>query len=104
MNPDIVLEVEFVVAGEIVTISTNAKFEKVEDLLEDYLHSIVGTGKDPSPMNELDVYKITLGLQLDGDVWGTSHNCGNKGLREGILMRVLRLVSDKAPNVTFKEL
>jgi len=104
MTPDIVLEIEFVVKDEVVTIKTNAKFEKVEDLLEDYLMSIVGTGKDPTPMNELDAYKITLGLQLDGDIWGTSHNCGNKGLREGILMRVMRLVGDKAPNVTFKEL
>lgn len=104
MSPDIVLEIDFVVKGEIVTIATNAKFEKVEDLLEDYLMSIVGTGKDPTPMNELDSYQITLGLQLDGDIWGTTHNCGNKGLREGILMRVMRLVGDKAPNVTFKEL
>jgi hypothetical protein len=104
MTPDIVLEIDFVVKGELVTIATNAKFDKVEDLLEDYLMSIVGTGKDPTPMNELDAYKITLGLQLDDNTWGTSHDCGNKGLREGILMRVMRLVSDKAPNVTFKAL
>lgn len=100
-KPDIFIEMTFTVKDEAVTIRTNAKHEVIEELLTDYLHSQVGTGKDPTPMMELDVYKINIGVELAEDSWGSGHDCGNKGLRDGIIMRILRLVIDKSPKVTY---
>lgn len=103
MKPDIVIEMEFDMKGDRVQIRTNAKHDKVVDLLEDYLHACVGTGKDPAPPEEHDIYKITLGVELGEDSWGSAHNCGNKGLREGIIMRVLKMLTDETERVTFVE-
>lgn len=100
-KPDIFVEMTFNVKDETTTIRTNAKHEKVVDLLEDYLHAQVGTGKDPSPMVELDVYKISIGVELGDDSWGSYHDCGNKGLRDGILMRILALVSENSSKISF---
>lgn len=102
MKPDITIEMTFTVKDESVVIRTNAKYEKVQDLLEDYLHSIVGSGKDPAPMVERDVYKIVIGVELaEGDAWGSHHDCGNKGLRDGIIARVLSLVVDKSSKISY---
>jgi hypothetical protein len=102
MKPDITIEMTFTVKGENVIIRTNAKHEKVQDLLEDYLHSIVGSGKDSTPMVERDTYKIVIGIELaEGDVWGSHHDCGNKGLRDGIIARILALVAEKSSKISF---
>lgn len=100
-KPDIFIEMTFNVKDETTTIRTNAKHDKVDELLTDYLHAQVGTGKDPSPMVELDVYKITIGVELGDDSWGSGHDCGNKGLRDGIIMRILALVTEQSPKISF---
>ena len=76
------------------SIKTNIKPDKVEEILTEYLHSKVGSGVDPSPRTEKDVYTIKIGLALAEDEWACEHDCGNKGLREGILMNVLRLLGE----------
>jgi hypothetical protein len=102
MKPDITIEMDFTVKDESVIIRTNAKHEKVQELLEDYLHSIVGAGKDSAPPETRDIYKIAIGVELAaGDVWGSSHDCGNKGLRDGIIMRILALVAEKSSKISF---
>lgn len=102
MKPDITIDITFTVKDESVVIRTNAKHEKVQELLEDYLHSIMGAGKDHAPMVERDVYKIVIGVELaEGDAWGSHHDCGNKGLRDGIIMRILALVAEKSSKISF---
>lgn len=101
MKPDIVIEMAFNVMTERVEIKTNAKREVVGELIGDYLHSQVGTGKDTTPAEKHPVYNITIGVELDDDSWGSSHNCGNKGLREGILMRVMSILSNEPAKVTY---
>ena len=80
-------------------IRTNVKREKVADLLGEYLHTIVGEGKDTAPSEEREVYEISLMLDLANDAWSTKHDCGNKGLREGIIMAVLALLRDRPGKV-----
>lgn len=101
MKPDIFIEMTFNVKDESTTIRTNAKHDKVDELLTDYLHSIVGAGKDETLMVERDVYTITIGVELADDSWGSSHDCGNKGLRDGIIMRVLALLSKEPSKISF---
>jgi len=101
MKPDIVIEMAFDMEQETVQIRTNAKRGALVELLTDYVHSQVGTGKDLSPPEERDVYNITIGVELDDDSWGSSHNCGNKGLREGIVMQVINLLEHHPDKVTY---
>lgn len=101
MKPDIVIEMTFDMKTEAVQIRTNAKHEVLSELISDYIHAQVGAGKDLTPPIERDVYKIAIGVELDDDSWGSSHDCGNKGLREGILMRILAILSDEPTKVSY---
>lgn len=60
-----------------------------EELIDTWLRMQMGRGKDHSPANKLDVYKIRLQWTPHMDVISVKDNTGNKGLREGILMRYL---------------
>ena len=101
MNPDIVIEMSFDMKRETVQIKTNAKHEVVEQLLYDYLHTQIGSGRDDSTPEDHDIYKITIGVELADDSWGSTHNCGNKGLREGIIMQVINLLGHHPDRVTY---
>lgn len=69
---------------------SNIKSESLADIVADFIRSQTGAGVDNSPANEKDdVYTIRLTLDLSDDSFGCSHNCGNKGLRDGILMDIL---------------
>jgi len=50
----------------------------------------MGTGKDANPAKKLEVYHITLEIDLIDDTITVTHDCGNKGLVAGILMDILR--------------
>lgn len=101
MNPDITIELTFTLSTEQVTIRTNAKHEVVEELLGDYLQSIIGAGKDSTPPETRDVYTITIGVELSDDSWGTKHDCGNQGLRDGIILKIYQLMSSDPSKITF---
>jgi hypothetical protein len=101
MKPDIVIEMAFDMKQETVQIRTNAKRGVISELLADYVHAQVGAGKDESPPEVHDIYNITIGVELDDDSWGSTHNCGNKGLREGIIMQVINLLDKHPDRVTY---
>lgn len=103
MNPDITIELTFTLATSQATIRTNAKHELVANLLGEYLQSIMGAGqgKDATPPEQRDVYTITLGIELADDAWGSSHNCGNRGLRDGLILRIYQLMSEDPAKITY---
>lgn len=98
---DVLVTLEFDVKAETVKIGGNAKKEAVEELLADYLHSRVGAGKDETPPEKRDVYHIILGIDLSDDSWFVEHNCGNKGLREGLVMATLQFIKENLERVTW---
>jgi len=79
------------------TIETNLKGEYIEEILSDYLRSIMGAGEDNSPAEIKDVYEINIDLDLENDSFSASSNTGNKGLRDGIVMDVLDRMSKAGP-------
>lgn len=95
MTIDIYLKVTYPVEnpGEF-RIETNARDEAVGELLTDFVHHQVGAGKDYSEATYLDVYEIEIGIDLGDDSWRIRHNCGNKGLRDGILLDVVRQIGE----------
>lgn len=76
------------------TIKSDIKREYWEEVLSAYLRNQMGAGKDPTPAVDRDEYEIIIQLDVaDGDTFYSKHNCGNKGLRDGILMEVLSRIN-----------
>ena len=72
------------------TIKTNAKKERVEDLLASWVQDQIGRGDDDRVANKKDMYTINIGLDLSDDTFFTESDTGNKGLTCGIVMDVFR--------------
>lgn len=72
------------------SLETDVRTEFVPELIFDFLRSQIGGGVDESLPEERDVYNIHLQLNLEGDIWCCKHDCGNLGLRDGILLDVLK--------------
>lgn len=101
MAIDIIVTIEFDMKNETVKIGGNAKKGAVQELLESYLHGCIGSGKDPAPPVKRDIYNIKLGIDLSDDTWFVEHDCGNKSLREGLVMATLQLIKDNLERVTW---
>lgn len=100
-NADLMIGLEYDLRKRTARIDTNVKRDKVAELLGEYLLSCVGQGKDDAPPTKKNVYCIKLGLVLSEDQWLVEHDCGNKGLREGILMDIVSLLNDSPENITW---
>ncbi len=70
------------------SIKTNAKKEAVEGILENWIRSQLGAGKDTNKIKEKEEYEIVIKLDLDGDIFHTSSDTGNKSLTCGLVMDV----------------
>ncbi len=84
---EILIDYDFI--GDEFWIGGNARFDRVKDLLLDYLRTKMGTGPDDRESNTLNLYQIDISIDLSYDIFKCHHNCGNKGLREGILLRLI---------------
>ena len=71
-------------------IETDVRDDKVAELIGEFLRGQIGAGADDSPAAELDTYTIHIQLDMSCDRWFCRHDCGNLGLRDGILMDVAR--------------
>lgn len=87
---DLFMVVNYDLKADAFEIKGNIKPERHKDVLAEFIHSQIGSGADNSPAEEKDNYTIRIRLDLSDDSFFVSHDCGNKGLRDGILMRVLR--------------
>jgi len=76
-------------------ISGNVKKDKVKEVISNYLITQFGAGVDDRKPAELDVYEIGISLDLSDDSFSVAHDCGNKGLRDGILAKFLTDESTK---------
>jgi hypothetical protein len=83
-------------AAAFEVVDTNMKRAYITDIIEAYLQDIMGTGKDPNEARDLEVYEITLTIDLSDDYIEMDSNCGNMGLVAGILVDILwRLHEEK---------
>jgi len=60
------------------------------EVLDSFIRSQIGAGEDPNPAIERDQYHIKLQWFPDIDEIRSEYDTGNKGLRDGILMELLR--------------
>lgn len=71
-------------------VDTNMKKAAIPSVVEAYLQDIFGAGKDVNEARNLEVYEITLAIDLTDDSITVDSNCGNLGLVAGILFDILR--------------
>lgn len=86
------LEIIYDIEADKFSFDGDVKPEKRADLIMEFVRSQIGTGEDTNPANEVSVYKISLRWFPNGDRFAVTHNCGNKGLREGILMEAAKRI------------
>ena len=82
-------------------VDTNMKEAAITSVVEAYLQDIVGAGKDTNEARDLQVYEITLTIDLTDDSIEVDSNCGNKGLVAGILMDILRRLTMPEKSIKF---
>lgn len=71
-------------------IDSDIKREYWGEIIEDFLVLQMGYGKDPATATDKPVYRIHLQLDVgDDDAYYVESDCGNRGLRNGILMDTL---------------
>jgi len=75
--------------------ATDLKDEAIFEVLTAFLQDQSGAGVDKTPPVESDVYNIRLRLDLSYDTFSVNHDCGNLGLRDGILIKALTKFRDK---------
>lgn len=80
------LEINYNVANDKFDYVSNIRPELVKDIVAEFLRMQIGKGADLSESDERDSYSVSISLDLSHDHFSVSDNCGNKGLRDGILM------------------
>lgn len=71
-------------------VSSSMSEEGVREVVEAFLHGEMGKGRDDREAEVRDEYTIKLGIDFSDDTIYVSDDCGNCGLRDGILMHYLR--------------
>lgn len=71
------------------------KKEAAFEIIENWLRSRMGAGPDDTKANDLKTYHIEIDWTPAGDVFTCRSDCGNKGLRDGILLYVLKKLTGK---------
>jgi len=71
-------------------IRTNVRKDLVYDTISTFLSTQIGQGADEKKANERKIYHIKIGLDLSLDTFTVSDNTGNKGLRDGILLEIVK--------------
>jgi len=73
-----------------LTVVSNAKEEQVPELLWDFIRAQMDKEPDNRKPEEREVYNIEITLNLDGDIFRSTSDTGNEGLRDGIIMDVAK--------------
>jgi len=71
------------------TFESNMKPEHRAEVLADFLRAQIGGGKDNAPPIERQEYHVRLTLDLTDDTFRVTHDCGNLGLRDGLLLHAM---------------
>ena len=90
MGNDLYLNMEYDIIEDTYKIDTNIKTHLAKDVVSEFLRTQIGAGRDLSKMKEDDKYNISIKLNLNMDDFTCIDNCGNKGLRDGILLNYIK--------------
>ncbi len=74
-------------------IEGNVREEHQGDLITEFLRTQLGKGIDNSKANIKDSYHIYIKWFPDGDIFKIQSDTINKGVRDGILMKIVSLLN-----------
>ena len=84
---DIYVRIIYDIDKDEFDVSSNASDHK--KIVSEFLRTQIGSGVDDHEPNKQKKYTILIDLDLSQDFFSVSNDCGNKGLRDGILQRFL---------------
>jgi len=87
------LDIKYYVESDKFEVGGNVNRRGQEELVEAFLRGQMGAGEDKSKPIIRDTYKIQLKWYPENDDIEVRSNMGNKGLRDGILLKYLRDLS-----------
>jgi len=83
------LSLDYILDEDKFKVDGNIKPGLQKDFVSDFLMTQIGAGEDFNEAETRDVYTIKINLNIESDEYLVEHNCGNKGLRDGILARYI---------------
>jgi hypothetical protein len=88
------LKLKYNIKKDKFSYSSNMRDERIADIVVEFLRIQMGKGADRSEPEKRDKYKIEIWLDLNTDTFvNCKDNCGNLGLRDGILMRFIKTLT-----------
>ncbi len=77
---------------ENIEVEHNLKSDELakEEVLSNYLRDQMGRGADKRKPAKLDIYEITIGIDLSEDRISVASNTGNDGLTAGLVMDTMK--------------
>jgi len=87
---DSFLKLKYNINTDKFDIDSNIKLEMQGEIVSNFLRGQIGQGEDNREADKREIYEIALNLDLSCDKYTVLHNCGNKGLRDGILINFLK--------------
>ena len=97
------LNVKHVLKGDRYVLDTDLNEDGRIEVLETFLHGQMGQGVDNRKPEKRSSYLIRMKVDLSDDTFFVQDSCGNKGLRDGILMCLLNKLVDDPDSVKIKE-
>lgn len=88
-NYDLFIRITYDLKKDESRIRTNIQSESVDDVLTTFLSTQIGKGEDKRKPARRQVYHINLEVDLSYDTFRVSHDTGNLGLRDGIIMQTI---------------
>ena len=95
MGANLHLWLRYTLSTDELLFATDMKDEGAVGLIEHFLAGEMGQGADPAKAVESDIYNIRLRIDLSDDTIYVKHDCGNLGLRDGILVKAITKFGDK---------
>lgn len=84
------LDIDFTLSDRSFAYSSNIKKPQICDTILNFLRTQIGAGIDNKEVEHRDEYNIKLELDLSFDSFKVKDDCGNLGLRDGILMSFVK--------------
>ena len=81
------IRIDYDINSDVFCYRTNLKPDRVIGAVGNFIRSQMGAGTDATEPNATDLYEIDIDIDLSVDRFTCRHNCGNLGLRDGIMVR-----------------
>lgn len=77
-----------------IHVKTNVKDSKVVEVLQEFVRSQMGLGRDSRIPLNTNMYTVKIALNMDNDHFSWEHDCGNEALGLGIVMDAIGSLTD----------